>query len=168
MKKNKMLSFSLLLTFALSSCIQNKNIEWSELKLNKTEKYSLDDSLRCFCVSNVYVIDNKIVLYDISPDLPCRTEYFFEKKTECKKLILRFEDKDLKLDSLYLSACPNKDIIYIPGFVKGKYSVKNDSIQIYLEYLNEAINSSESTSHLYYILYDKKSNEIKKTNITFE
>ena len=167
MKKLNFKLFILFIFLLILSCNTKRDRIWLELKLNKIERYTLNDSYNCYCNSNKYIIEKNIILYDVFPDLPCKIEYFFEKRTDCKKLTLLFDNKELKLDSLYISACSNKEIVYIPGFVKGKYSVTNDSTEIYLEYINEAINSSESTTHLYYILYDKIKKKIKKIEISF-
>lgn len=163
--------FNLILLIGISNinyCQTKTFSSFKAIKLGKTEQYLLPNSDSCKCLKKIYVIDKTIFLEDIYPDQPCRVEYSFEKKSDCRKLGLTLGKKYVDLDSLYISKCLNKETIYIPGFIQGKFVLKKNIIYIYLEYLNEAINSSETTTHTYYLEYDKKTEKLKKLKLSFD
>jgi hypothetical protein len=135
--------------------------------LPSSVKKSIIDS-ECNCINRTYKIIKGIYLEEFYIDIPCRLEYAFEKKSICQKLIMNFNNVKLDLQKVYLSKIENKELKYLPGFIVGKYRLKNNKISINLEFINEAINSQSSTSHTYLIEYDVSKKKILKVKLFFD
>jgi hypothetical protein len=155
-----------LLLFPLIMCCQKQVVSSGKMVLETTNLVVLTDS--CNCEVKTYKLGNFSVI-EKYPGYPCRVKFVQEKKAPtCSSLTLMLNNRKVALDSIYYANIQNKEVAYLPGYIKGHYTVNNGIYILTLQYLNEAINSSKPTTHTYTITYDIRRDSILKEHFVFD
>lgn len=82
-----------------------------------------------------------------------------EECYDCYTLKLHLNSSIISMDSIYFSGTQVRDLPFIPGFVEGKYSIKNNLLKLILVFINENIHSSRPLVEKFTIDFNVKTNK---------
>lgn len=121
-----------------------------ELRTKQDQCDMVATNINCACSKRVVLQDINIYLTQSES-----TYEFVDSLRQCFLQTLTVYDRTFSLDSIFYLNNGNAAIPYWPGFIDGVYRQKGDSIHSILKFLNQAANSSRSTTHEFLINYIK-------------
>lgn len=116
----------------------------------------------CVC-SEIYFIEHKDVKIIQCNTIPLWT---YDSLDYCFSNNIKIYDKLINIDSIYHNNIENKNLVYSAGFVEGKYMKNKKYLLLHLYFINDRLNTSRSSLHLYIIKYNFK-NKHTHINISF-
>ncbi len=162
-----MYSFSSILSIILLICCSSPQPLKDKVQISKvvlSEKLCSENKVdACECVKQTFNCDSNIYFLKRGTSSP----YKFDSLAYCFNVKLKIYQKEVSLDSIYYRNIENKKLLYIGEFIEGKYKKDGNIITLNLDFINPAINSSQSTAHEYKVTYDLESNSIMKLEFTF-